>query len=459
MSGYGSMFLSKVIDTENFNAFSKHNITENSFISDKEKEVYRFIQEYHERNRGKTPSYATVTSEFPDFFYVPGVTDSFSYIANKIRQQRAELDFKVLVEKELPGLYEDVGRHDMTKFTELLTSRMEEIKIGLRTGVRVGLDLKANATEYLEEYERRKEGKSFKMYPSSFPVINRALGGGYIGGNMYVTFGKTGRGKTAVTLYEAVFLAVNGATVLIWSMEMATYEVLTRILSFVSAMSSVSQASINGQKFGSGFDTSKLRSGQLDGEYEEKLRQMLENINDHIKGNIVLRAVDDPDFDRRNLAQLQADIEEVKADVVMVDPFYYLDYERNTSRKTGGDAEETSKKLRRIAGRTGTVVFAITQAEEDKSEGKRSKKGDEVIDGLQDREIKLPVRGEVKKTTQLLEDAALCIGVDTNHKKKLGRIGLAKGRDGGEDEVAEIIYVPEIGIIQELVIDSSMFDI
>jgi len=96
-------------------------------------------------------------------------------------------------------------------------------------------------------------------------------------------------------------------------------------------------------------------------------------------------------------------------------------------------------KLRHLAGRTQSVIFAITQAEETK----------ENRDDDGQRELKLPSREDVKKTKQLLEDAYLLIGVDTDYKQGRGLIGLNKGRDGGEGETQEILYIPQYGIVRE----------
>jgi replicative DNA helicase len=157
-------------------------------------------------------------------------------------------------------------------------------------------------------------------------------------------------------------------------------------------------------------------------------------------GNIIVRGVDDDDFNKRDLKALEADIIATKADIVVVDPFYYLDYERNSSKTAGGDAAATSIKLRRLAGRTKTVVFAITQADET-----RESTDD---DGV--REIVLPARDDVKKTKQLLEDAYLLIAVDTDYQQNRGMIGLNKGRDGGEGTQIELTYIPSVGVVREL---------
>ena len=446
-NNYETMILSKVIDTENISALNKHNIREESFISRIEKDVYIFIKEYADKNGSQPPSYATVVSEIPEFEYVPGVTDSFEFLSEKIRQRRAEYDFKRLVQDELPTLYEEVGKKDMTELTSVLTNKLDEIRIKTRTGVRIGMDIKSDIDKYKSEYRRRQIGESNRVFPSFLTVINDATGGGYASGNIYTVYGKSGRGKSVITIYEATYAAMNGANVLVWSMEMGAYETVTRIYSFISAMVGITTEEINGVDYGSGFSSDLLRSGQLDSQTEAEFFRMLKEIGKHIKGNITVRGVDDPDFTRRDLEQLKFDIEETQADIVVVDPFYYLDYEINTSKTAGGDAAATSQKLRRLAGETETVIFAITQADET----------DDMEDENEMRILEPPARKDVKKTKQLLEDAALLIGIDTDYKQKLGIVSLNKGRHGGEGDQAEIIYIPSRGIVQEVKFSPEMF--
>lgn len=215
---------------------------------------------------------------------------------------------------------------------------------------------------------------------------------------------------------------------------------MVRLYTSISSRIGATVAELDGVNLEAGFDSKEIRHGKLSEEFEEGFKTFLANINDILPGNIIVRGVDDDDFHRRDLRQLEVDIMETNADVVIVDPFYYLDYETNTSKTAGGDAAATSKALRRLAGKTGVVMFAITQADEvDNNEDE---------DGQ--RELRLPKRSEVKKTKALLEDAALLIAVDTDAKQGRGMIGINKGRDGGEGDSAEIIYMPQIGVIKEM---------
>jgi replicative DNA helicase len=433
---YGLMLLSKVIDNNDVAALARFGITESDFGTEAERKAYRFIVDYAEANRGQTPSYATVAAEVDGFTYIPEVADSYEYLARQVKSYAAKMAAVELLQNQAPKVFEE---KDGQSFIEWLISEAERIKI--RTDVRdkIGTDVKADADKFLAEYERRKAGESFRVWKSRFPFINKAIGG-YVSGNLYVVYGRSGRGKSAITLEECIEMAIQGATVLIWSMEMGWYEVMVRIYTSVSGRIGVSVAELDGIDMEAGFDSRDLRYGKLSPDFEKKFREFLASINAIIPGRIIVRAVDDEDFVRRDLRQLEADIIETKADVVLIDPFYYLDYEKNTSRTAGGDAMETSKKLRRLAGRTKTVVFAITQADE--VDGKEGDDGE--------RELRLPKREEVTKTKQLLQDAALLIAVDTNWKQGRGLVGVNKGRDGGEGEQAEILYLPQIGVIREM---------
>jgi len=193
---------------------------------------------------------------------------------------------------------------------------------------------------------------------------------------------------------------------------------------------------------GAGFNARDIRVGELSEEFEKAFREFVGTLNEHLEGNITVRAVDDEDFIDRSLRALEADIERLDADFVMIDPFYYLHYEKNTSRTTGGDAANTSQKLRALTGRQSVVTVVITQSDVKKSEG-----GDE-SEGT--RELQLPSRDEVRKTAALMEDAAVLIGIDSDYKQGLAIVGNMKGRDGGEGDISNVLFLPQYGVIKEL---------
>lgn len=447
---YGVLMLSKVIEQNDPNALLRFNITAEDLPTEGERKALRYITEYAEKHGGQAPTAEMVTHEVPDFEPNFGIEASYEFIAEKLKNYASLRDFSEIVngrgdgeESEFIKRWES-AQDNPEEFFSWLTEQAERFKI--RTNVRssVGTDIKKDTDKFKAEYENRKAGESFRIWRSKFEFINRAMGG-YVSSNVYVIYGKSGRGKSAIALEEAISCAMQGANVLIWSMEMGWYEVLVRLYVSISGEFGIDNNPLEDvdMELGidyagpGGFNSRDVRQGKLSDEFEAGFMEFLDKMNELIPGNIIVRAVDDEDFDSRKLRDLKADILETKADVVLIDPFYYLDYEKNTSKTAGGDAAETSKKLRRLSGQTKTTVFALTQAEE--GEGKDA-----------DSELKLPQRKDVKKTKALLEDAALLIAVDTNAEEGRGLIGLNKGRDGGEGKSAEIVYLPQFGVIKQL---------
>ncbi|MED4579089.1 DnaB-like helicase C-terminal domain-containing protein [Bacillus atrophaeus] len=449
---YGTLLISKAIEANDPNALLRFNIAEDDFQTPGERKAFRYLMQHAEEYRGQAPTAEMVSLEVPDFQPDFNIEASYDYLAKNLKEQAAEREFIELVsgridpetnrqvkEPQLEKRFLEAQKSgDMGSFFEWLTNRAESLK--MRTNVRntIGTDIKRDIDKFKAEYENRKAGESFRIWRSKFDFINRAMGG-YVSSNVYVIYGKSGRGKSAIALEEVVNCAMQGANVLIWSMEMGWYEVLVRLYVSISGSMGVTTATLNGVDMEAGFNSRDVRQGKLNDEFEAGFMEFLGRLNEILPGNITVRGVDDEDFGSRSLRDLKSDIIETKADVVLVDPFYYLDYEANTSKTAGGDAANTSQKLRRLAGHTKATIFALTQADEEDEKAAE--------DGT--RELKLSQRKDVKKTKALLEDAALLIAVDTNAKEGRGLIGLNKGRDGGEGESAEIIYLPQIGVVKQ----------
>lgn len=437
---FGTSLLSKVIEANDPTALLRFGLTREDFQTAGERAAFEYISDYAEKTGNQTPTAEMVATEVPTFQPEFNIDATFEYLAQKTKGTAVFNDFAKTADSELVERFnkaQDSGNPQ--EFFDWLKTVAEQNII--RTSVRktVGTNVVTDVDKFRTEYEKRKAGESFRIWNSKFPALNKAIGG-YVSSNMYVVYGKSGRGKSAITLEEVIHCAIQGANVLIWSMEMGWFEVLVRIYVSLSGDQGVALTEIDGQQMEAGFDSRDVRQGKLSEEFEAGFMEFIATLNTIIAGSITVRAVDDKDFDSRSLRDLKADIEQTNADVVMIDPFYYLDYEANSNKTTGGAAADTSKKMRRLAGTMDVVIFAITQAGED----------DVTEDEAGNREIKLPKRKDVKKTSALLEDAAVLIPVDTNAREGRGLIGVNKGRDGGEDEVVEIVYLPQVGLIKQV---------
>lgn len=438
MAAHVQQLLSKIVDTGDGMALTRLGVTRADCPTEGERRAYDFTIKYAAENAGAAPSLSTFVAEFPDDVcaYIPGVTDSFEYLAREIKDAAGKRETAALLSD--PRMQAEFDDKTTEEFVKSLTRKLEQIRLKTRTGVRSLTDVSKLTDKFLAEYRARKAGTSFRIWPSKFRTINDEIGG-YFSGNMYAWFGKSGRGKSVIVMVEAIEAAFNGATVLLWILEMSEYEWLARAFSEVSARSGLFNANVDGTDYAAGFDNKGILMGRLAPEVETQLETFVAKLNEVIPGRIFVRATDSADFNDRSVTALDADIVETGADVVVVDPIYLMDFEANTSRVAGGDVAETSKKLRRLAGRHKATLHVVTQAdEEDEKENE---------DGT--RELCPPKRKAVKKTKAILEDSTNLLGVDTLNLEGRGVIAIGKGRNGGEGARVEIVYLPNWGIVQE----------
>lgn len=430
MANFGEMILSKVIEANEVKALSRFNVTESDFITNEEKEAYKFIIRYAQENRGNAPDYRTLVSQVEGFNFRPEVTDSFDFMARKMKEYTTQVRMLELLQGRASAQFESMNGFE---FASWLKDEITHIEQQSNYRTKVGTDLVLDTQDFLAEYKARKEGTSFKVWKSAFPSMNESIGG-YLSGNVYTWYGRSGRGKSVFCMVEGLETALQGGTLLVWAMEMSKYEWLARAYSYLSAKQEMMEHEVNGTSYIAGFEANQLLRGKMNEVDEAKFEEFLANINKFIKGKIIIRAVDDADFYVRGCKQLESDILQVSADAVIIDPIYYMSYERNTSNTSGGDVANTSKKIRHIAGHTKAVIHVITQAEEVKAE-----KGE--------RQLQAPERAEIKKTKAVLEDATNTFGIDTCDGRFLIKIG--KGRNGGEGTEIEGTFLAGIGYIKE----------
>ncbi|MGG2024266.1 hypothetical protein AB1282_00510 [Gottfriedia sp. S16(2024)] len=300
---YGTLLLSKVIETNDPQALTRLGVDESHFPTKTERQVYRFIKSYSDTNRNQAPSYATVASEIPEYTFVPEVSDSYDYLTRKLKGFAAKIALKEHFEGEFTRNFS--AEDDGNKIIDDLISELQSVK--LRTSVRnkTGTNLKTDYNGFLTEYDSRKSGQSFKIWRSKFPSINAQIGG-YLSGNLYTWFGRSGRGKSVFTMEEALESAMQGARVLVWAMEMSEFEWIARAVSSLSARVFGDSKVIDGVNYEVGFENKALLMGRLgSAEEEEKLRDFFVILNEALPGEIILRSADHDDFISAELRSLK----------------------------------------------------------------------------------------------------------------------------------------------------------
>lgn len=426
----GELLLSRMIDLQDIKGAFKLGLEREDFQLPAEQKAFDFIMKYN-NDFNAVPDWRTVTNSVPEWNYREDCTDSLEYLVREMKRSRKSKEIEAFMNSHIDSW----GKGDVDTWMDTMTEGMEAIRQRTSSSIKVGTSLKDDFNDMLSEYESRAEGKSNRKWESSFETINREIGG-YYSGNVYTWYARSGRGKSVVTSIEAAHMAqFQGAKVLVWALEMSKFEWLARAYSFVSSNAKMVKQNLGGVEYLAGYKSNDIIGGKLEERQLEEFKQFGRNMGEYLTGDIIVRGKTDRDFHSRTIKDLERDILNTGADIVIVDPFYLLDYERNSNNTTGGAATATSQALNRVAGSTDTVIFAITQADEEK----KSYEGE--------RELNVPDRSEVKKTSALLEDAFNLFAFDSCDGRF--QLSIRKGRQGGEGTTFEGIYLPSIGYVQE----------
>ena len=267
MADQGVLLLSKVIENNDVKALKRFGVDEKHFVTRDEKSAFKFIMEHAEQNGGSAPSYEQISANFDLEFY-PQVNASYETLSRELKERWMGLESVRLLRGKInphdqdeieakvhwQRIYNEQGPEAAADW---FVEKLKELRQEVNYGQKIGTDLKRDTVKVLEEYRKRKEGKSFKVFKSKFKTINEAIGG-YFTGSMYTWFGRSGRGKSIFTLEEAIEAAIQGARVLIWSMEMTWYEVFARAYASISARQGLIAKTIDGVDYEAGFPSKEI---------------------------------------------------------------------------------------------------------------------------------------------------------------------------------------------------------
>lgn len=435
MAGYGEQLISKVCDENDAAALIRYSVTEDDFATEVERSAYRFVRKYADENRGAAPSYASVVGECEQFTYIPAVSDSYEYLVRKLKDNAGK---RRLADYFNGNLASDFERLDAESFISSLTEHLSDITMGIQVRKTAGKTLETLRHDFITEYVKRKSGQSFKLWRTPFESLNAEIGGFY-SGDIYGVMAESGRGKSYLIIVLIDELLRQGAKVLVKSYELKAYLWLSRLFSVITAR----EGAISHEDFAEkvGLPNKDILAGRLDGDIEEYFLEMVEAINRYYPGELYLQAKGDADL-TRSLDDLDRELKQnPEIDVVVIDPFYGLDdvYGRNNNRTAGGAAEQAARRFEQIIGAADVVgIFAI--------QASSTEKADADDDGR--RELKLPRRDQVKTTKAVLEIATNLFAFDAVDGN--GRLGVEKGRNGGEGFAVELIALMDYGVLREL---------
>ncbi|WP_429726200.1 DNA helicase [Bacillus paralicheniformis] len=432
---YGVLMLSKVIEQNDPNALLRFNITAEDLPTEGERKALRYITEYAEKHGGQAPTAEMVANEVPDFQPDFNIDANYDYLAEKLRKQAALREFVDIAEKELPERFSQAQDNPEELFS-WLTEKVESLKI--RTNVRssIGRTLSEIKESFRDEYKKREEGRSFRIYKTPFPTLDNEISGWFTG-DIYGIMGESGRGKTYLVCRILDSLLRQGANCLVKSFEVKEYTFISRLISIATAVDEVLIDEL-GRKVG--IPNKAILSGKLDDVVREKFFEVLELLDSYYPGTLYFQGKSGREL-TRSLSDLERELSTGNIDAVFLDPFYGLSdvYGKNVNKTAGGAAEYAATRFENIVGDYDVVGFYTVQATVDKKEVSE--------DGV--RELRIPTREKVKTTSRLLDIATNLIGFDSVSKEGIAGIGIEKGRNGGEDFMLELVALFDYGVLRE----------
>jgi len=432
---YGVLMLSKVIEQNDPNALLRFNITAEDLPTEGERKALRYITEYAEKHGGQAPTAEMVANEVPDFQPDFNIEANYDYLAEKLRKQAALREFVDIAEKELPERFSQAQDNPEELFS-WLTEKVESLKIRTNVRISIGRTLSEIKESFRDEYKKREEGKSFRIYKTPFPTLDNEISGWFTG-DIYGIMGESGRGKTYLVCRILDSLLRQGANCLVKSFEVKEYTFISRLISIATAVDEVLIDEL-GRKVG--IPNKAILSGKLDDVVREKFFEVLELLDSYYPGTLYFQGKSGREL-TRSLADLERELSTGKIDAVFLDPFYGLSdvYGKNVNKTAGGAAEYAATRFENIVGDYDVVGFYTVQATVDKKE----------VSENGSRELRIPTREKVKTTSRLLDIATNLIGFDSVSKEGIAGIGIEKGRNGGEDFMLELVALFDYGVLRE----------
>ncbi|KTS84427.1 DNA helicase [Paenibacillus jamilae] len=408
-----AQLLSKVIDENKFYELARYNIGAADFPT--YAPVYEFIEGYVQESRGDVPDYRTVAAKFPDFDYMPEVTDGFRYLASRAKDATAKRKAFELLQHEAPKKFKELGG---AKFSAWLFEQTERIKRQAELQTDLGVNYATNGEQRKEWYRDSKEKRSFSYIPAPYASLTKALGGGFERGDGTLLMAYTNRGKSWIATDIGRTAWRAGFGVLHYSPELSQRQQSFRI------------DTIDGQ-----FNNVNLRRGQLENE-EDYFSYLDDFTPDKGHAPYIVKTMEDLP-NGLSLDVIEADLQMFEGiAMVIIDGFNLMDHGRG-----GRDAmTQTSRKMRQLWGRhmvAGIVVHQTpTAAERDKGAND---------DG--ERLVSPPKLTDYSETVAVIQDNANVLTFD--QAQGIGRISIEKAREPSVGQVIELVCNFNLGVIQE----------
>jgi len=408
--------LSKVLDEENFTVLNTYNITGRDFYEIPE--VHRFIKDYF-KNNGTTPDYRTVVGEFEEFDYFPEVTDSFKYLAKKLKSSFARRQSIEVLQNQASSKFNDMSGNE---FIDWLHDEVTRIKDLSRAESYTGENYASSGKKRWKRYQENKDERTHKHVETPYPSLTDYLGGGFEIGDYVLLQAYTNRGKSWIASHCGVRAWERGHGVLHYSPELSLEQ----------------QEQRNDTLLGM-FNNTAMKKGDLND--EERYKQFLEGDfqGQHEEPYIIKTMEHLPDG--LSLEVIEADLEaNPDIEMLIIDGFNLISHS-NGRGSNRDNMTRTSRKLRQIFSRHGVVGLVVhqtpTSAEKENHEDDES--GSRIVNP--------PNLVDYSETIAVIQDASTVLSYD--YSDGIGKLLLVKARTPHVDEELTLHADYNNGIIKE----------
>lgn len=415
-----SLILNAVIAKKDYSILVKYNIDSERFFRE-QSQAFNYIRS-HLQEFGEVPSLESVAMKCPQF-EVLSVTESLDTLAKKLIEKTLKSEQKEL----LSNLAKSFGELDAYQIMEQMTRKLEDWQQRAFKRSNQGINWSENGEERFQEYKSRQSKDFGKKIPLPLAELNEASGGGAERGEVVVICAGTGIGKSWMGLLSGLVANNQGFRILYESAETSDTECMFRL-----------------DTLEGGFNNRGLWQGQL-GLSESEYLEFTKKFNrDSNRPPFIIKTPRDW-MDGLTLNQLEYDIKQTNADLVVIDHFMLM----NFKGKSHEDKSAGSRALKQLAAKLGVVMVLLYQASG--SYIKESQKESSAI-----RELSPPRVKDYSETIAVIQDADKFMGLDavtfvdpeTKRKRGKAKIVVDKDRSGGLQGLElELIWMPNDGVI------------
>lgn len=400
----------------------KAGISEEHF-EDEFKPVWSHLVKMYNKHH-KVPGKAVVLQRFPDLGLPKVKREDISFVVDNLKNRRNWVTFYRILEKSISN---NQGWEHVGEMVQELQSDLNRLQVTNNNGMGQRESIvdmfSSDSRNRIIKSVRERRDQTASSIPTGLERFDREAGG-MMKSRLITVIGRPGKGKSWLTLWAAANAVKNGATVLLYPLEMSYEETSYRLISIFSAITSGGRRIIRDQD---------LNLGRVN---LKRLSKIMDSLSEQFAGRLLISDTS-ASMDAYTLERMESEVSFWKPDVAWVD---YITLMKSSVKgaESWQQVAELSRGLKGIATRQNIVMGCSAQVNRSAIvQDKRNKK----------QEVFLP----------RLEQIAYgdSIGADSNQVISIDRVGkylywsLVKNRNGPEIGRVRVVFNVDQGLLLE----------